>query len=50
MNKATSQQIKQKAIAEGMRTLRRDGLCKVLRGLTTLSEVMRVAQQEETGK
>ncbi|MDD5194193.1 MAG: GspE/PulE family protein [Candidatus Omnitrophica bacterium] len=48
VTKSTSQQIKQKAIAEGMRTLRRDGLCKVLRGLTTLSEVMRVSQQETT--
>ncbi|MDD5584733.1 MAG: ATPase, T2SS/T4P/T4SS family, partial [Candidatus Omnitrophica bacterium] len=45
--KASSQQIKQKAIAEGMRTLRYDGLCKVLAGRTTLSEVVRVTQQEE---
>jgi type II secretion system protein E len=45
--RASSQQIKQKAIAAGMRTLRQDGLQKVLRGLTTLSEVLRVTQQEE---
>jgi type II secretory ATPase GspE/PulE/Tfp pilus assembly ATPase PilB-like protein len=31
--RASSQQIKQKAIAAGMRTLRQDGLQKVLRGL-----------------
>ncbi|MFH0826615.1 MAG: GspE/PulE family protein [Candidatus Omnitrophota bacterium] len=45
--RASSQQIKQKAISEGMRTLRQDGLRKVLEGLTTVSEVLRVAQAEE---
>lgn len=44
---ASSQQIKQKAISQGMRTLRHDGLQKVLLGLTTYSEVVRVTQQEE---
>ena len=44
---ASSQQIKQKAISKGMRTLRHDGLMKVLAGLTTLTEVMRVTQLEE---
>ncbi|MDO8662636.1 MAG: ATPase, T2SS/T4P/T4SS family [Candidatus Omnitrophota bacterium] len=44
---ASSQQIKQKAVAGGMRTLRYDGLRKVLAGITTLTEVMRVTQQEE---
>ena len=44
---ASSQQIKQKAISQGMRTLRQDGLRKVLAGLTTLTEVMRVTQLEE---
>ena len=47
LNRATSQQIRQKAIAGGMRTLRQDGLEKVLSGMTTYSEVMRVTQQEE---
>lgn len=41
--KATSQVIKEKAISFGMRTLRQDGFKKVLGGITTLSEVMRVA-------
>ena len=45
-----SQQIKQKAVAQGMRTLRLDGLEKVKRGLTTLQEVIRVTQQEELGE
>jgi len=44
---ASSQQIKQKAISQGMRPLRQDGLQKVLQGITTLTEVVRVTQQEE---
>lgn len=44
---ASSQQIRQKAIAQGMRTLRQDGLQKVFKGLTTFSELVRVTQQEE---
>ena len=43
----SSQQIKHKAISQGMRTLRQDGLQKVLMGLTTYAEVVRVTQQEE---
>ncbi|MDP2904877.1 MAG: ATPase, T2SS/T4P/T4SS family [Candidatus Omnitrophota bacterium] len=45
--RASSQQIKQKAVAQGMRTLRSSGLKKVLEGLTTYTEVIRVTQQEE---
>ena len=45
MNSASSQQIKQKAVSEGMRTLRQDGIQKVLQGLTTFTEVMRVTQE-----
>jgi type II secretion system protein E len=45
--RASSQQIKEKAVQQGMRTLRQDGLEKVLAGFTTYSEVMRVTQQEE---
>jgi type II secretory ATPase GspE/PulE/Tfp pilus assembly ATPase PilB-like protein len=47
LSHASSQQIKQKAISQGMRTLRQDGLQKVLKGLTTYTEVVRVTQQEE---
>lgn len=50
LNRASSQQIKQKAVSEGMRTLRQDGLQKVLKGITTFTEVMRVTQQEELSK
>jgi len=47
LSRASSQQIKQKAIAQGMRTLRQDGLQKVIAGITTMTEVVRVTQQEE---
>lgn len=38
----TSQAIKERAVSLGMHTLRQDGLNKVLAGVTTLAEVMRV--------
>ena len=47
LSRASSQQIKQKAISEGMRTLMQDGLQKVSLGLTSFAEVIRVTQQEE---
>lgn len=46
LNRASSQQIKQLAISQGMRTLRHDGLVKALNGVTTFTEVIRVTQQE----
>jgi type II secretion system protein E len=47
LRRASSEQIKKKAIELGMKTLRQGGLNKVLQGITTLSEVMRVAESEE---
>jgi type II secretion system protein E len=47
MARATSREIKEKAISLGMRTLREDGIQKVLKGITTLDEVIRVTQAEE---
>lgn len=47
IQKASSQQIKKKAVEMGMRTLRKDGWSKITNGLTTIEEVMRVTQQEE---
>lgn len=47
LNRSSSQQIKQKAVAQGMCSLRQNGLQKVLDGQTTFTEVMRVTQQEE---
>jgi general secretion pathway protein E len=38
--------IKKAALAQGMRTLRSDGAQKVLKGVTTLEEVLRVTQEE----
>ncbi len=43
LKRATTQAIKEKALAFGMRTLRQNGMQKVLKGITTLGEVMRVA-------
>ncbi len=47
LNRSSSQQIKQKAVSQGMLTLRQDGLQKAFRGITTITEVVRVTQQEE---
>ena len=47
LQRVSSQQIKEKAIAQGMRTLHHDGLLKVFSGLTTFAEIVRVTQQEE---
>ena len=44
MGRATVKDIKDKAVALGMRTLREDGMRKVKDGTTTLDEVLRVTQ------
>lgn len=44
--KNSADEIKKKAVALGMKTLRQDGINKVLKGLTTPDEVMRVAETE----
>jgi len=46
MSHATVREIKDKAIALGMRTLRQDGIEKIKKGITTVDEVMRVTQLE----
>ena len=43
LNHASADQIKKKAVAMGMVTLRQDGINKVLKGITTVGEVMRVS-------
>jgi type IV pilus assembly protein PilB len=43
---AVTQDIRRQALKLGMITLYRDGLEKVLRGITTIEEVMRVAKRE----
>jgi general secretion pathway protein E/type IV pilus assembly protein PilB len=47
LNHAPASTIAQKAIEQGMRTLRVDGWNKVRAGLTTIEEVLRVTQTEE---
>jgi type II secretory ATPase GspE/PulE/Tfp pilus assembly ATPase PilB-like protein len=47
LTKAYSDVIKKKALELGMKTLRQDGWSKVLAGLTTFEEVVRVTQAEE---
>ena len=44
---ASAPEIRDVAIAEGMTTLYLDGLDKVIRGVTTLGEVYRVAKRTE---
>jgi general secretion pathway protein E len=41
-----SQSIKNRAASRGMKTLRQDGIDKVLGGITTLEEVLRVTQKD----
>src|SRR5881409_1916457 len=47
LNRAPASTIAQKAMEQGMRTLRHDGWNKVRAGLTTIEEVLRVTQVEE---
>lgn len=45
VSNATSNQIQDQAILEGMTTMQTDGLVKMLRGNTTLDEVLRVTRE-----
>jgi len=47
LDKRDANVIKEAARKSGMRTLREDGWLKVKRGITTVSEVLRVTQEEE---
>ena len=44
---ASSQDIRRSAVGSGMATLYEDGIQKLMRGMTTLEEVMRVAKRTE---
>jgi type II secretory ATPase GspE/PulE/Tfp pilus assembly ATPase PilB-like protein len=46
LKSASSAEVKRKAVSLGMRTLREDGWEKVQMGLTTVAEVIRVAQED----
>lgn len=45
MSRETADEIEKEAIAEGMMTLKQEGYLKALSGITTLEEVIRVAQE-----
>lgn len=47
--KADAKTIKDKAVTQGMRSLREDGFMKVARGITTPEEILRVTQKEYAG-
>ncbi|MEI8352832.1 MAG: GspE/PulE family protein, partial [bacterium] len=47
LTRASSNTIKQKAVEEGMLTLRDDGWAKVLEGVTTVEEVVRVSEEAD---
>jgi type II secretory ATPase GspE/PulE/Tfp pilus assembly ATPase PilB-like protein len=44
MANASSNQIREQALSEGMITMQTDGLIKALRGETTLEEILRVTK------
>jgi general secretion pathway protein E len=46
LERADAVEIERAARAEGMRTMREDGLAKALAGQTTLEEILRVTQAE----
>jgi type II secretory ATPase GspE/PulE/Tfp pilus assembly ATPase PilB-like protein len=48
LRNVSSVHLKQKAREIGMKTLREDGFTKVINGVTTLSEVLRVTQADES--
>lgn len=47
LNRNSADQIRKKAVSLGMRPLRGDGIEKVFRGLTTVSEIIRVTPKED---
>ena len=49
-NAAPTEEIRRAAIGEGMKTLYWDGIDKVMRGVTTLEEVLRIGQTTEADR
>jgi type II secretion system protein E len=47
LQRSSSNAIKQKAVSRGMRSLRDDGWAKVLEGVTTVEEVLRVSEETD---
>ena len=48
-NRSDAHAIKEAGISRGMKSLRVDGLDKVLKGVTTLEEVLRVTSASDNG-
>jgi type II secretory ATPase GspE/PulE/Tfp pilus assembly ATPase PilB-like protein len=48
LDRASASRLKEKAFEYGMKTLRQAGWEKVMRGITTIQEVLRVTQEEES--
>jgi len=44
VERASAAMIQKQAVEEGMLTMKQDGYVKVLEGVTTMEEVLRVAQ------
>jgi type II secretory ATPase GspE/PulE/Tfp pilus assembly ATPase PilB-like protein len=49
IRKAPGHEIRQRAVAGGMTTLRQDGWQKCCLGVTTLEEVLRVTREDSEG-
>lgn len=47
LRRASAEELRQLALQEGMVSLKDDGIAKVLQGITTIKEVMRVAYRED---
>ncbi|AEG15543.1 general secretory pathway protein E [Desulfofundulus kuznetsovii DSM 6115] len=47
LRRASTEELRREALKEGMVSLKEDGIQKVLEGITTISEIMRVAFREE---
>ena len=45
LERAPAQEIEKQAVEEGMMTMEQDGYLKVVEGITTIEEVLRVAQE-----
>jgi general secretion pathway protein E len=46
MSRSDSSNIKKKSLEQGITTLRGDGASKVVKGITTIEEVLRVTQRD----
>jgi type IV pilus assembly protein PilB len=46
VDRASSEDVKKKAIEMGMKTLREDGIAKILQGITTVDEIIKATREE----